>query len=47
MSGQAAACTREEVRSKIKSLECNTQSKAPGGGGSGDSLKSMKTTSNK
>jgi hypothetical protein len=47
MSGQAAACTREEVRSKIKSVECNTQCKAPGGGGSGDSLKSMKTTSNK
>lgn len=46
MSGQAAACTREEVRSKIKSLECNTQSKAPGGH-SGAPKVSMKTTDNK
>ncbi len=44
MSGQAAACTRDEVRSAIKSVECDkgSEGKAPK-----MSLESMKTTNKK
>lgn len=45
MSGQAAACTRDEVRSVIKSVECNKGSEGKSGGKM--SLESMKTTNKK
>lgn len=41
MSGQAAACTREEVRAEIRKVECNNSNAK---GGSTPSLSSMKTT---
>lgn len=43
MAGQAAMCSREEIKSKIKSIECTTTKSS----GSKESMDLKKTTKKK